>query len=122
MNRTHRYAKPSRRTKRWEWILSQPDHYRVLDVERDANERDLKTAWHRFAMKHHPDRNAGGEEASRVRFLRGKQAFDALIDPATRAEHDKELQRREVELLMKLNGSTGIFARKSGPWPPAPGR
>ena len=38
------------------------DLYKCLDVNKDANETDIKKAYKKMAMKHHPDRKTGSEE------------------------------------------------------------
>ena len=43
--------------------MSKRDYYEILDVARDVNDADLKKAYRRLAMKHHPDRNTEDEEA-----------------------------------------------------------
>lgn len=58
--------------------------YAVLGVPRDAAPDDIKTAFRRLAMKHHPDR-VGGDPA---RFQIIKEAYEILSDPARREKLD----------------------------------
>ena len=60
--------------------------YEVLGVERNASDRDLRTAYRRLALEHHPDQ--GGDEATMARL---NHARDVLCDPAARRSHDREL-------------------------------
>ena len=43
--------------------MSKRDYYEVLDVEKGATEKELKKAYRKVAMKHHPDRNPDNDEA-----------------------------------------------------------
>ena len=60
--------------------------YEVLGVARDASDRDLRTAYRRLALAHHPDQ--GGDEATMARL---NHARDVLCDPVSRRNHDREL-------------------------------
>ena len=60
--------------------------YEVLGVARDATDRDLRTAYRRLALEHHPDQ--GGDEATMARL---NHARDVLCDPVLRRNHDREL-------------------------------
>lgn len=68
--------------------MSKRDYYEVLGVARDASDEDLKKAYRRLAMKHHPDRNGGDGEAE-ARFKEVKEAYEVLGDGNKRAAYDR---------------------------------
>ncbi|KLV07673.1 molecular chaperone DnaJ [Photobacterium ganghwense] len=68
--------------------MSKRDFYEVLGVARDASERDIKKAYKRLAMKFHPDRNQGDEQAAE-KFKEVKHAYEILTDPQKRAAYDQ---------------------------------
>jgi DnaJ-domain-containing protein 1 len=57
------------------------DHYAVLGLKPGASAKDIKAAFRRLAMKHHPDRNPSDEQATE-RFASIRAAFEALSDDA----------------------------------------
>jgi len=59
------------------------DHYQTLGVSRDADANEIKKAFRKLAMKHHPDK--GGDEQQ---FKNIQQAYETLSDPQKRAEYD----------------------------------
>lgn len=65
------------------------DYYEVLGVSRDASEADLKKAYRRLAMKHHPDRNSDNSEDSEAKFKEAKEAHEVLADANKRAAYDQ---------------------------------
>lgn len=69
--------------------MSKKDYYEVLGVPRDASEADLKKAYRRLAMKHHPDRNTDNSEESEVKFKEAKEAHEVLSDANKRAAYDQ---------------------------------
>jgi molecular chaperone DnaJ len=68
--------------------MAKRDYYEILGVARDASEADLKKAYRRLAMKHHPDRNPGNPEAE-SQFKEAKEAYEALSDKDKRAAYDR---------------------------------
>ncbi len=69
--------------------MSKRDFYEVLGVSRDASEADLKKAYRRLAMKHHPDRNTDDSEESEAKFKEAKEAHEVLSDANKRAAYDQ---------------------------------
>lgn len=64
------------------------DYYEVLGVERSSTDKQIADAYRKQAMKHHPDRNPGDEEAIRV-FKECAEAFEVLSDGDKRARYDR---------------------------------
>lgn len=61
--------------------------YEVLGVTQQATTDDIKKAYRKLALKHHPDRNPGDESACE-KFKEVQNAYDILSDPNQRARHD----------------------------------
>jgi molecular chaperone DnaJ len=68
--------------------MSKRDYYEILGVARTADEAELKSAFRKLAMKWHPDRNPGNEEAE-VRFKELNEAYQTLSDPQKRGAYDR---------------------------------
>ena len=68
--------------------MSKRDYYEILGVDRSADEKALKSAFRKLAMKYHPDRNPGDAEAE-LRFKELNEAYQALSDPQSRAAYDR---------------------------------
>ncbi len=64
------------------------DYYEVLGVDRNATEAQLSESYRKLAMKFHPDRNPGDEEAV-VRFKEAAEAFEVLSHREKRARYDR---------------------------------
>src|SRR5882672_3955865 len=63
--------------------MAKRDYYEVLGVNRDASDEDLKKAYRRLAMKHHPDRNPGNHDAE-AHFKEANEAYEVLSDAQKR--------------------------------------
>jgi molecular chaperone DnaJ len=68
--------------------MAKRDYYEVLGVNRDASEEDIKKAYRKLAMKHHPDRNPDNPKAE-GQFKEAKEAYEMLTDPQKRAAYDQ---------------------------------
>ena len=68
--------------------MSKADYYETLGVSRDADEKTLKSAFRKKAMKYHPDRNPNDAEAE-AKFKELGEAYEALKDPQKRAAYDR---------------------------------
>ena len=68
--------------------MSKRDYYEVLGVNRDASEDEIKKAYRKLAMKHHPDRNPDNPKAE-AHFKEAKEAYEILSDAAKRSAYDQ---------------------------------
>src|SRR3954451_1124183 len=68
--------------------MAKRDYYTVLGVARDASEEDIKKAYRKLAMKHHPDRNPDDKSAEE-KFKEAKEAYEVLTDARKRAAYDQ---------------------------------
>ena len=68
--------------------MAKQDYYATLGVAREASADDLKRAYRKLAMQHHPDRNPGNKTAE-AKFKELNEAYDVLKDDQKRAAYDR---------------------------------
>jgi molecular chaperone DnaJ len=68
--------------------MDQKDYYEILGVSRDAQDDEIKKAYRKLAMRHHPDRNSN-DKAAVEKFQEIQQAYSVLSDKQKRAAYDR---------------------------------
>ena len=68
--------------------MSDRDYYEILGVARGADGAEIKKAYRRLALKHHPDKNPGKKEAEEL-FKEAAEAYSVLSDPEKRERYDR---------------------------------
>src|SRR6185369_6160311 len=70
-------------------MATKRDYYETLGVPKNASEEEIKKAYRKLAMKHHPDRNQEGDKGSEAKFKEAKEAYEMLSDTDKRAAYDQ---------------------------------
>ena len=68
--------------------MSKQDFYQTLGIAKNSTDAEIKKAYRRQAMKHHPDRNPGNQ-ASEQKFKEAKEAYEVLSDPRKKSTYDQ---------------------------------
>jgi molecular chaperone DnaJ len=99
--------------------MSKRDYYEVLELKKDASEKEIKTAYRKLAKKYHPDKNPDDKEAE-AKFKEVAEAYEVLGDTDKRKKFDKfghdgehrmgnpfarQRQRRGSDIHLKINVS-----------------
>jgi len=69
--------------------MAKRDYYEILGVSKSATADEIKKAYRRLAMKHHPDRNKDDSDGSEKKFKEAKEAYEVLKDSEKRATYDQ---------------------------------
>ncbi|HSW94175.1 MAG TPA: molecular chaperone DnaJ [Gammaproteobacteria bacterium] len=68
--------------------MTKRDYYEILGVSRNASDEEIKKAFRRLAMKHHPDRNPH-DKVSEEKFKEAREAYEVLADGRRRSAYDQ---------------------------------
>jgi molecular chaperone DnaJ len=68
--------------------MGQRDYYEILEVNKNADEAEIKKAYRKMAIKYHPDKNPGDKE-SEEKFKEAAEAYEVLRDPQKRERYDR---------------------------------
>lgn len=88
--------------------MGEPDYYLILEVSMDADARTIQAAYHRLALRFHPDTHLPESSSTRMQAI--NQAYEVLSDPVKRREYD----RRHFNITDKTDAPT----QPSRPTPP----
>ena len=69
-------------------MATKRDYYEVLGVAKDASAEELKRAYKKLAIKHHPDKNPGDKKAEE-KFKEAAEAYDVLSDATKKSQYDR---------------------------------
>lgn len=69
--------------------MAKEDFYKLLGVDKNASEAEIKKSYRKMAMKYHPDRNKDKPEGAEQKFKEVKEAYEILSDPQKRAAYDQ---------------------------------
>ncbi len=70
-------------------MAAKEDYYKLLELDKNASDAEIKKSYKRMAMKYHPDRNSDAPEAAEVKFKQIKEAYEVLSDPKKRSAYDQ---------------------------------
>ena len=70
-------------------MAAKEDFYKLLEVNKNASDDEIKKSYRKMAMKFHPDRNKDNPEQAEVKFKQIKEAYEVLSDPKKRAAYDQ---------------------------------
>lgn len=98
--------------------MSKRDYYEILGVDRDVDDKTLKTAYRKLAMKYHPDRNPDDKQAEEM-FKEASEAYEVLSDPTKRQRynqfgHDGMRRGQDFHDFSSVNDIFDIFGRQGG--------
>ncbi|CAA2985567.1 dnaJ ERDJ3B [Olea europaea subsp. europaea] len=90
------------------WIVSRKSYYDILQVTKSASDDQIKRAYRKLALKYHPDKNQGNEEANK-KFAEINNAYEVLSDGEKRSIYD-----RYGEEGLKQHAANGGGSRSGG--------
>jgi DnaJ-class molecular chaperone len=96
-------------------VNAKRNYYKVLGVEKNASEREIKRAYHQLARKYHPDKN-GGDKKAELKFREIAEAYEVLSDPQKRETYDlygEEGLQYGANSDFQAQGSNSRFSEQS---------
>ncbi len=84
--------------------MASKDYYKILGVKEESSQEEIKKAYRKLALKHHPDKNPGNKQAEE-KFKEMTEAYYTLGD---------EKRRKEYDNLKRAGAYTGDFSSSQG--------
>lgn len=83
------------------------NYFEVLEIPSDADEREIKRAYYRFARELHPDKASSPEEAQEfeAKFARVSAAYNNLKDPTRREEYRQQVSKKPAQAQTASSGA-----------------
>lgn len=85
-------SKAKRAAAKAEKLASRKDYYKILGLDRNCNDDEIRKAYRKFALQYHPDKQASFSDEEKAvaeeKFKEINEAYNALIDPQKRRIHD----------------------------------
>ncbi|MDI6853887.1 MAG: DnaJ C-terminal domain-containing protein [Deltaproteobacteria bacterium] len=70
--------------------MAEQDYYKILGVDKNASEKEIKKAYRKLAQKYHPDRAKGDKKQAEEQFKKISEAYAVLSNPDKRKEYDTQ--------------------------------
>jgi molecular chaperone DnaJ len=90
--------------------MAKEDFYKLLGLDRNASDAEIKKSYRRLAMKYHPDRNKENPAEAEAKFKQIKEACEVLSDPKKRSAYD---QFGHAGVDQSMGGGRGGFGAES---------
>uniref|UniRef100_A0A7S1BD79 J domain-containing protein n=1 Tax=Corethron hystrix TaxID=216773 RepID=A0A7S1BD79_9STRA len=88
--------------------MAGPSHYDILGIPQDADTKQIRKAYLKESLAHHPDKNISDPEGAKTKFVKIGRAYEVLSDPSLRRTYDRDLRRRfTVASEWSDDGATG---------------
>ena len=70
-------------------MSSKKDYYKILNINKNSKEEDIKKAYRKLAIKYHPDKNKNNKE-SENKFKEINEAYEVLSDENKKRNYDSK--------------------------------
>jgi DnaJ-class molecular chaperone len=97
--------------------MASKDYYSILGVSKSATETDIKKAYRKLALEHHPDRNKGNKD-SEAKFKEVTKAYEVLSDPQKKQTYDQFGEAAFEQGGQGAGGPFGGFGQQGGQYGP----
>ncbi|NWW03316.1 DNJB8 protein, partial [Oreocharis arfaki] len=90
------------------------DYYKVLELQKDASQDDIKKSYHKLALKWHPDKNPRNKEEAEKKFKEIVEAYEILSDPQKRSLYDESVEESRIHRERAAAGYNSFFGCHHG--------